>query len=304
MKKYLVIKPEVKEALSSGKPVVALESTIIAHGMPYPENVQTAIDLENTIRKQGAVPATVGIINGQIKVGLSESEIEDLAKADKVYKVSRRDFPFVLSAKEMGATTVAGTMIAAARAGIEVFVTGGIGGVHKGAESNFDISADLQELKETNVTVVAAGAKSILDIGLTLERLETFGVPVLGYKTEEFPAFYSRSSGFKVDYRVNDPREAARIIKTKRTINLGGGILIANPIPEKDEIKYEVINSVINQAQKEAEKEGITGKELTPFLLDKIKELTGGTSLKANISLVKNNAMVGARVARELQSLN
>ncbi len=304
MKKYLVIKPEVKEALSSGKPVVALESTIIAHGMPYPENVQTAIDLENTIRKQGAVPATVGIINGQIKVGLSESEIEDLAKADKVYKVSRRDFPFVLSAKEMGATTVAGTMIAAARAGIEVFVTGGIGGVHKGAESNFDISADLQELKETNVTVVAAGAKSILDIGLTLERLETFGVPVLGYKTEEFPAFYSRSSGFKVDYRVNDPREAARIIKTKRTINLGGGILIANPIPEKDEIKYEVINSVINQAQNEAEKEGITGKELTPFLLDKIKELTGGTSLKANISLVKNNAMVGARVARELQSLN
>ncbi|MFW6270005.1 MAG: pseudouridine-5'-phosphate glycosidase [Bacillota bacterium] len=304
MKKYLVIKPEVKEALSSGKPVVALESTIIAHGMPYPENVQTAIDLENTIRKQGAVPATVGIINGQIKVGLSESEIEDLAKADKVYKVSRRDFPFVLSAKEMGATTVAGTMIAAARAGIEVFVTGGIGGVHKGAESNFDISADLQELKETNVTVVAAGAKSILDIGLTLERLETFGVPVLGYITEEFPAFYSRSSGFKVDYRVNDPREAARIIKTKRTINLGGGILIANPIPEKDEIKYEVINSVINQAQNEAEKEGITGKELTPFLLDKIKELTGGTSLKANISLVKNNAMVGARVARELQSLN
>lgn len=304
MKKYLVIKPEVKEALSSGKPVVALESTIIAHGMPYPENVQTAIDLENTIRKQGAVPATVGIINGQIKVGLSESEIEDLAEADKVYKVSRRDFPFVLSAKEMGATTVAGTMIAAARAGIEVFVTGGIGGVHKGAESNFDISADLQELKKTNVTVVAAGAKSILDIGLTLERLETFGVPVLGYKTEEFPAFYSRSSGFKVDYRVNDPREAARIIKTKRTINLGGGILIANPIPEKDEIKYEVINSVINQAQNEAEKEGITGKELTPFLLDKIKELTGGTSLKANISLVKNNAMVGARVARELQSLN
>jgi|AntRauTorcE11898_2_1112593.scaffolds.fasta_scaffold08734_2 pseudouridine-5'-phosphate glycosidase len=298
IEKYLEIKEDVKEAIALGKPVVALESTIIAHGMPYPQNIETALEIEEIIRDNGAVPATIGIIEGRIKVGLTKEEVEFLGKSDNVVKVSRRDLPVVLAEKRHGATTVAGTMIAADLAGIKIFVTGGVGGAHRGAETSFDISADLEELKKTSVAVIAAGAKSILDLGLTLEKLETFGVPVLGYQTEELPAFYSRHSGFNVDYKLESPEHTADILKAKWELGLEGGVLIANPVPEADEIKYSVINEKIEQALGEAEAKGISGKELTPFLLDRIKEITDGQSLETNISLVRNNAVVGARIAK------
>lgn len=300
MEKYLDFKPEVQKAIRNGKPVVALESTIIAHGMPYPENIETALNIESIIRDNGAIPATIGIIDGKIKIGMTEEEIEFLGQSDQVMKVSRRDMPLVLARERHGATTVAGTMIAADMAGIEVFVTGGIGGVHRGADQSFDISADLQELKQTNVTVVSAGVKSILDIGLTLERLETLGVPVLGYQTEEFPAFYSRKSGYSVDYKVESVKEVADIIRAKRETELTGGLIVACPVPQEKEIKYEVINEKIEQALLDAEDKSIKGKELTPFLLDRIKEITDGKSLETNIALVRNNAEVGAGVARGL----
>ena len=298
MNKFIEIHPKVKKALEERKAVVALESTIISHGMPYPKNIETALEIEDIIRENGAVPATIGIINGKIKIGLTKEEVELLGESDEVVKVSRRDLPVVLAEKKHGATTVAGTMIAADLAGIKIFVTGGVGGVHRGAESSFDISADLEELKKTSVAVIAAGAKSILDLGLTLEKLETFGVPVLGYQTEELPAFYSRHSGYNCDYKLENPEHTADILKAKWDLDLEGGVLIANPVPEADEIEYSVINEKIEQALSEAETKGINGKKLTPFLLDRIKELTAGQSLETNISLVRNNAVVGAKIAK------
>jgi len=303
IEKYLEIHPEVHTALKENKPVVALESTIIAHGMPYPQNVETALKVEEIIRQNGAVPATVGIINGKLKVGLSREEIEHMAKSKDILKVSRRDIPFVTSQRLDGATTVAGTMIAANLAGIRIFVTGGIGGVHRGAEKTFDISADLMELANTNVVVVCAGAKSILDIGLTLEYLETHGVPVIGYGTDEFPAFYTRKSGFGVDYRVDTPEKLAAAIKAKWDLKLEGGMVIGNPIPEEFEMDHDTINKAIEDALDEAEKLGIKGKETTPFLLSKIKSITSGRSLESNIQLVYNNAKVGAKIAVELSKL-
>ena len=297
------ISEEVKKALDAGKPVVALESTIISHGMPYPRNVETALRVEQVIRSFGVVPATVGIIDGVGVVGMSPDEIEEFGKRGGIAKVSRRDLPVIYAKKMWGATTVATTMILAAQAGIEVFVTGGIGGVHRGAEKTMDISADLQELAKTNVTVVCAGAKAILDLPRTLEYLETMGVPVLGYKTEELPAFYSSHSGLKVDYKVENAQEMARIIKEKRDNGLTGGILLTNPIPEKYEMKKEVIDKAIETALIEMEKKGIKGKECTPFLLKTIVELTGGDSLESNIELVLNNAAVGSQVAIEYAKL-
>ena len=297
------VSKEVKEALDAGKPVVALESTIISHGMPYPKNVETALRVEQVIRSYGVVPATVGIIDGVGVVGMSPEEIEEFGKRGGIAKVSRRDLPVIYAKKMWGATTVATTMILAAQAGIEVFVTGGIGGVHRGAEKTMDISADLQELAKTNVTVVCAGAKAILDLPLTLEYLETMGVPVLGYKTEELPAFYSSHSGLKVDYKVEDAKEMAKIIKEKRDNGLAGGILLTNPIPEKYEMKKEVIDKAIETALAKMEKAGVKGKECTPFLLKTIVELTGGDSLESNIELVLNNAAVGSQVAIEYAKL-
>ncbi|RKD25337.1 pseudouridine-5'-phosphate glycosidase [Caminicella sporogenes DSM 14501] len=303
LKKYLDIHPDVKRALDEGKPVVALESTIISHGMPYPENVNTALKVEEIVRENGAVPATIAILNGKLKVGLKREEIEYLAKNKNVVKASRRDIPFVIAKKLDGATTVAATMIIANLAGIKVFVTGGIGGVHRGAQETFDISADLTELANTNVAVVCAGAKSILDIGLTLEYLETQGVPVIGYKTDEFPAFYTRKSGYGVDYRVDSLKELAVAIKAKWDLNLKGGLVIANPIPEEYEMDYNMINNAIEDALKEADEKGIKGKETTPFLLSKIKSLTEGKSLESNIQLVYNNAKIGSKLAVELSNL-
>lgn len=303
IEKYIDIKTDVKKALKEGKAVVALESTIIAHGMPYPQNVKTALEVEKIIRDRGAVPATIAILDGRIKVGLTEDEIEILGKATDVYKVSRRDLPFILAKGLNGATTVASTMIIANLAGIEVFVTGGIGGVHRGGEKTFDISADLQELAQTNIAVVCAGAKSILDIGLTLEYLETMGVPVIGYGTEEMPAFYTRRSGFGVDYRIDSPEELAATIKTKWDLGLKGGVVVANPIPEEHEIDYDLINNAIEDALAEADARGIKGKESTPFLLAKVKDITKGDSLEANIKLVYNNARLGANLAVELSKL-
>ena len=302
-KKYLDIKDEVKEALKNDKPVVALESTIIAHGMPYPENIKTAVEIEDLLREQGVMPATIAIIDGKIKVGLSKDEIEFLGNSEDVFKVSRRDLPVVLARGNHGATTVAATMISAEMAGIEIFVTGGVGGVHRGADKSFDVSADLEELKRTNVAVVSAGVKSILDIGLTLEKLETFGVPVLGYKTEEFPAFYSRKSGYKANYKLDSGLEGAKVIKAKWESGLDGGLIVAVPVPKKDEIPAEIINKKIDQALNEAEKKNINGKDLTPFLLDRIKDITDGKSLDTNISLVKNNALAGAQIAKELSKM-
>lgn len=293
------INPEVAKALKENRPVVALESTIISHGMPYPKNVETALKVEETIRNHGAVPATIGIINGEPIVGMTPEEIEEFGKRKGVLKVSRRDLPVVYAKKLWGATTVATTMIIANQAGIEVFVTGGIGGVHRGATETMDISADLQELAKTNVTVVCAGAKAILDLPLTLEYLETMGVPVLGFKTEELPAFYNSHSGLKVDYEVESAKEMAEIIKAKRSNGLVGGILLTNPIPEQYEMKKEVIDKAIATALKRMEKEGVKGKECTPFLLKTIVELTGGDSLESNIKLVLNNAAVGSEVAKE-----
>ncbi len=296
-KDFLDIKPEVEEALKAGKPVIALESTIIAHGMPYPKNVETALKVEEVIRSHGVMPATIAIIDGRIKVGLTEEEIEFLAKADDVLKVSRRDFPLVISEKLNGATTVAGTMIAAHMAGIKLFVTGGIGGVHRGAGESFDISADLEELKMTDVAVVCAGAKSILDIGSTLEYLETAGVPVITCGGDEFPAFYSRKSGFPAECRIDRPERIAGMLKAKEAMGLKGGVLVACPIPEEYEIPHEEIDKVISQALRECEEQGVKGKRITPFLLSRVKELTEGASLEANIKLVLNNARIGAEIA-------
>lgn len=301
LEKYMEIKEEVKNALDEKKPVVALESTIIAHGMPYPKNVETALEVEKIIRDRGAIPATIAILDGKIKVGLSKEEIEYLGSAENVSKVSRRDLPFIVAKGLNGATTVASTMIVAKMAGIKVFVTGGIGGVHRGAEESFDISADLQELAKTSVAVVCAGAKSILDIGLTLEYLETFGVPVVGFKTDEFPAFFTRKSGFGVDYNVDSEEELAKAIKTKWDLGLDGGIVVANPIPEEYEMDIDIINKAIAEALSEAEEKGIKGKKVTPFLLENVKEKTGGNSLESNVRLVYNNALVGANLAIELE---
>ena len=297
---FMDIKPEVEKALEEGTPVVALESTIISHGMPYPKNVETALAVEEVIRKNGAVPATIAIIGGRIKIGITEEEIEYMAKAENVLKVSRRDFPLVISQKLDGATTVAGTMSAANMAGIKVFVTGGIGGVHRGAGESFDISADLEELKMTDVAVVCAGVKSILDIGATLEYLETSGVPVITYGADSFPAFYSRESGFSAECRIDDTEKIASLIRTKDQLGLRGGILIACPIPAEDEIPFDKMDVVIKQALKECEEKGVKGKRITPFLLSKVKDLTEGSSLEANIKLVLNNACIGAQIAADI----
>lgn len=297
---FMDIKPEVEKALEEGTPVVALESTIISHGMPYPKNVETALAVEEVIRKNGAIPATIAIIEGRIKIGLTPEEIEYMAKADNVLKVSRRDFPLVISQKLDGATTVAGTMIAANMAGIKVFVTGGIGGVHRGAGESFDVSADLEELKMTDVTVVCAGVKSILDIGATLEYLETSGVPVITYGADSFPAFYSRESGFAAECRIDEPEKISALIRTKEQLGLRGGILVACPIPEEDEIPFEKMDVVIKQALKECEEKGVRGKGITPFLLSKVKDLTEGSSLEANIKLVLHNADIGSKIAANI----
>ena len=301
MNRYLDIAPEVQEALSAGKPVVALESTIISHGMPYPQNVETALLVEQTIRDNGAVPATIAIIGGRLKAGLSKAEIEHLGwKGRGVAKASRRDLPVLVARGADGATTVTTTMIIAAMAGIKVFATGGIGGVHRGAETTMDISADLEELSRTPVMVICAGAKSILDLGLTLEYLETKGVPVIGYGTDELPAFYTRRSGFKVDYRIDSPGELASAFKAQQEMGLGSGMLVTNPIPEEYSMDPDVINAAIDQAVAEAREQGIHGKETTPFLLARIKDLTGGDSLASNIQLVLNNARLAARTAAKL----
>lgn len=301
---YLDIAPEVKAALDAGKPVVALESTIISHGMPYPQNVETALNVEKIIRDNGAVPATIAILGGRLKAGLSEAEIDYLGKTGAgVPKASRRDLP-VLVAKGMdGACTVTTTMIIAHLAGIQVFATGGIGGVHRGAETTMDISADLEELAHTPVMVICAGAKSILDLGLTLEYLETHGVPVIGYGTEELPAFYTRKSGFRTDYELDTPAELAKTFYVKQAMGLGGGMLVTNPIPQEYSMDHAVISKAIDEAIEEAKKQGIHGKETTPFLLAKIKDLTGGDSLASNIQLVYNNARLAAKTAAELSAL-
>ena len=301
MNKYLDISPEVAEALDNGKPVVALESTIISHGMPYPGNVKTALLVEQTIRENGAVPATIAIIGGRLKAGLSEAEIEYLGKSGRnVAKASRRDLAALVARKADGATTVTTTMMIAHMAGIGIFATGGIGGVHRGAETSMDISADLEELGNTPVMVICAGAKSILDLGLTLEYLETKGVPVIGYGTNELPAFYTRHSGFGVDYRADSPAELAAMFTAQRELGLKGGMLVKNPIPEEYSMDKAVIDAAIEQALKEAAEAGIKGKETTPFLLAKVVELTGGDSLDSNIQLVLNNARLAAKTAVEL----
>ena len=302
--RYLDIAPEVKSALDAGRPVVALESTIISHGMPYPQNRDTALEVERIIRDLGAVPATVAILGGRLKAGLSEAEIDYLGRAGSgVAKASRRDLPVLVAKGADGATTVTTTMMIAAMAGIEVFATGGIGGVHRGAEVTMDISADLEELAETPVMVICAGAKSILDLGLTLEYLETKGVPVIGYGTDELPAFYTRRSGFGVDYRLDTPEELAKAFHVKREMKLRGGMLVTNPIPEEYSMDADVINKAIDEAVAEAKTQGIHGKATTPFLLARIKELTGGDSLESNIQLVYNNARLAAKTAVALSDL-
>ena len=301
-KRFLYFKDEVKEALKNGKPVVALESTLISHGFPYPENLEVAGEMEEIIRVCGVVPATIAIIKGKIKVGLMRDELEFMATSKDILKASRRDLAVIAAKGLNGATTVAATMIIAERVGIKVFATGGIGGVHRGAEKTFDVSADLQELVRTQVAVVCSGAKAILDLPLTKEYLETMGVPVIGFGSEELPAFYCRESGLKVDYVVNDEKEAGGIIRAMQDLGLGGGMIIANPIPEEYALPMEYMNEMIEGAIRAAEKEGIKGKNLTPYLLNKIKELTGGKSLQANIELVKNNARVAAKIAYELKS--
>ena len=293
------LSPSVKAALSAGKPVVALESTIIAHGMPYPQNFEMAQKVEGIIRKNGAVPATIAIINGELRAGLSEKELQLFAKeGPSITKVSTRDMPFVVARKLNGATTVASTMRIADMAGIKVFATGGMGGVHRGAPSTFDISADLTEFSNSNVAVITAGAKAILDLALTLETLETLGVPVVGYGSDEFPAFYSRLSGFKVPMRLNTPNEIAAMMKAKWKMNLRGGIVVANPIPVEAEIPAAEIEPVIQAALKQAQTQSIKGKDTTPFLLKAIAEATHGKSLKANIALVENNAKLAAQIAK------
>ncbi len=303
MNKYLQLSPRVREALDNGRPVIALESTIISHGMPYPQNVETALACEALSREHGAEPATVAVIGGRLCAGLTGEQIEYLGKAgQKIRKVSRRDMPMVVSRQEDGATTVAATMIIAALAGIRVFATGGIGGVHRGAETNMDISADLEELAVTPVAVVCAGAKSILDLGLTLEYLETKGVPVIGYQTDELPAFYTSRSGFRVPGRADTPEEIAGAILAQRGLGFPGGMLITNPIPEAYEMPKDVIDKSISKALDDANAKGISGKDVTPFLLARVVELTGGDSLKSNIRLVYNNVALAAKIATALSS--
>ncbi len=303
LNKYLSITPEIENALKEGKPVVALESTILSHGMPYPENVEFAHKVEEIVRGEGAVPATTAIIGGKLKVGLSSDELEIMCKADGVGKVSRRDVAVYLATGKTGATTVATTMIIAAMAGIKVFATGGIGGVHRGAQETFDISADLQELAKTPVGVVCAGAKSILDIGLTLEYLETMGVPVLGMGTDDFPAFYCRKSGYKVDFNVESPAMAANILHTKWEAGMEGGAVLANPIPQEYELDFDEMEGVINKALAMAKEQGIHGKATTPFLLSHIKDLTHGVAFASNVQLAYNNARMASKIAVELTKL-
>jgi len=294
---YIDFHPDVKNALKNNLPIVALESTIISHGMPYPKNIETALMVEETVRSNKAVPATIAIIKGRLKIGLTKEEIEFLATNDEIKKISRRDLAVAVSQKLSGSTTVASTMIIADLAKISVFATGGIGGVHRGAETTLDISADLDELSRTNVCVVCAGVKSILDIGLTLEYLETKGVPVIGYKTSELPAFYSTKSGFNVDYRIDAAIDIASILKTKWDLSIDGGVLVTNPIPVAFELESSVMNEAINLAIIEADNENITGKKITPYLLSKVNEITKGKSLVANIKLIKNNADLAAKIA-------
>ncbi|WP_217587440.1 pseudouridine-5'-phosphate glycosidase [Lentibacillus saliphilus] len=304
MNQYLSLSQEVKDSQAAGKPIVALESTIISHGMPYPQNVETARAVEQLIRDEGAVPATIALMDGKIKIGLSDEELEALGNSTDVAKASRRDLPYLLATKKTGATTVAATMICASLADIKVFATGGIGGVHRGAETTMDISADLEELAQTNVAVVCAGAKSILDLGLTLEYLETKGVPVIGYQTDVLPAFYTRTSPFPVNFQADDIATIAGTLKAKADLNMTGGAVIANPIPEAHAMPEADITAVIHTALQEAQANNVTGKDVTPFLLAKVKELTDGKSLEANIALVKNNAIVGAQLAVQLNAMN
>ncbi len=304
MNHYLDINPEVAAALAEGKPVVALESTIISHGMPYPQNVETALNVERIIRENGAVPATIAVIGGRLKAGLSPEEIEYFGKKGQaIAKASRRDLAVLCARGEDGATTVTTTMIIAHMAGIKFFATGGIGGVHRGAETTMDISADLEELGQTPVMVVCAGAKSILDLGLTLEYLETKGVPVIGFGTKELPAFYTRTSGFQVDYQIDTPEELAKAFKVQNELGFQGGMLVTNPIPEEYAMPLDAINGAIDQAIAECNAKGIHGKETTPFLLARVAELTGGSSLASNIRLVYNNAMVAAKTAAAYMTL-
>lgn len=295
---YLEISSEVEEALQQSIPIVALESTIITHGMPHPENVETARMVEETVRTHGAIPATIAILKGRLKVGLNETEIDHLGRSGRqVTKTSRRDIPMIVAQNEDGATTVAATMSIAAMAGIQIFATGGIGGVHRGAETSMDLSADLEELSKTNVAVVCAGVKSVLDIGRTLEYLETHGVPVIGYQTDTLPAFYTRDSGFAVDCRIDNPEAAAQIVKAKWDMKLNGGIVIGNPVPRDKALDESEIESIIDRAISEMNEEGVTGKDTTPFLLARIAEATEGRSLSANIALVLNNAKLAAQIA-------
>lgn len=302
---HLLLSEEIRAALHENRPVVALESTIIAHGMPYPRNVETALLVEKTVREAGAIPATCAILNGRLMAGLDASDIEFLGREGAaIPKASRRDLPYLVSQGRHGATTVASTMIIAHLAGIRIFATGGIGGVHRGAATTFDISADLQELAQTPVAVVSAGAKSILDLGLTLEYLETLGVPVLGYQTSEFPAFYTRSSGLGVDYQLDAAADIAALLKAKWDMDLHGGVLIANPVPEAHQLDAELMEKTIALAVAEAAEKGIRGKKITPFLLAKVEALTGGKSLETNIQLVLNNARLGAAVAVSLAEMS
>ena len=297
IEKYLTITPEIKEAIDAGKPVVALESTILSHGMPYPENLEFAHKVEEIVRGKGAIPATTAIIGGKLKVGLTAEELEIMCKAENVGKVSRRDVAIYLATNKTGATTVATTMMIAAMANIHVFATGGIGGVHRNGENTMDVSADLQELANTDVAVICAGAKQILDLGLTLEYLETQGVPVLGYKTDEFPAFYCPTSGLKIDYRSDSPEEIAKIMKTKWDLGLKGGFVIGNPVPEEYAQDYNKMDEVIKKAVKMADEKGIKGKNITPFLLATIKDMTGGESFATNLQLAYNNARLASEIA-------
>ena len=297
-KKYLDVRNDIKEAIEADKPVVALESTILSHGMPYPENLEFARNVEKIIKEEGAVPATIAIIGGKIKVGLSDEELEIMCKAENVGKVSRRDLPIYISTGKTGATTVTTTMIGAAMAGIKFFATGGLGGVHREAQQTFDISADLQELAHTSVAVICAGAKAILDLNLTMEYLETFGVPVLGLRTDYLPAFYSKSSGLKLDYNCKDEKEVAAIVKAKWEMGLDGGVVIGNPIPDEYAMPNEEINVYIEKALQMCKEKGIKGKDTTPFLLATVKDLTGGDSLKANLELAYNNARAAAKIAK------
>lgn len=299
---YIDISPEILHAIKKKLPIVALESTIISHGMPYPKNIETAIMVEETVRANDAIPATIAIIKGRIKVGLTRDEIDFLATNDEVQKVSRRDLAVAVAQKTSGSTTVASTMIIASLAKIAVFATGGIGGVHRGAENTLDVSADLEELSKTNVCVVCAGAKAILDIGLTLEYLETKGVPVIGYKTSDLPAFYSTKSGFKVDYRIDSATDIAQILKTKWDLSIDGGVLVTIPIPQEFELTLDIMNKAINEAITQADSENIIGKDITPYLLSKVNELTHGESLEANMKLIKNNAALAAKIASNYES--